>query len=166
LSRPLTIFGWFVRVCSLLGAKTTANTKKSKTERPAEPEAGAAAATDPVEQNIRDEEMKRDLLTKVALEHDLDVGDLLSRFLGDGTSGAPKEQTVNPINVDGGDEAIDYTKLVREFGTELIDDALIARVEKISGKPAHHFLKRGIFFSHRDLTAVLDAYEAGEPFYL
>ena len=58
-------------------------------------------------------------------------------------------------------QAIDYTKLVREFGTELIDDALIARVERVTGKPAHYFLKRGIFFSHRDMHAVLDAYVIG-----
>eukprot|EP00038_Savillea_parva_P029931 m.74336 g.74336 ORF g.74336 m.74336 type:complete len:656 (-) comp8908_c0_seq1:240-2207(-) len=150
----------------LLGAKTEANTKKTKTERPAEP-TDAAPAIDPLEQQRRDEDMQRDLLTKVALELDVDVGDLLARFLGDGKGGgAPKEQTINPIDVDGGDEAIDYTKLVREFGTEMIDDAVIARVEKLTGKPAHHFLKRGIFFSHRDLNAVLDAYEAGKPFYL
>ena len=54
-------------------------------------------------QAARDEEMQRDLLTRVALEMDLDVGDLLARFLGDGKS-AGKTQTVNPIDVDGGDE--------------------------------------------------------------
>lgn len=30
----------------------------------------------------------------------------------------------------------------------------------------HHFLKRGIFFSHRDLEAILDNYEKGKTFYL
>lgn len=36
----------------------------------------------------------------------------------------------------------------------------------MTGRPAHPFLKRGIFFAHRDLEAILDCYERGEPFYL
>mmetsp|Transcript_20905 Transcript_20905/g.54332 ORF Transcript_20905/g.54332 Transcript_20905/m.54332 type:complete len:649 (+) Transcript_20905:266-2212(+) len=147
----------------ILGDKTEKNTHKTAPERA--PAAAAAAPADPDAQKRREEAIQRTLLEKVALELELDVGKFVTRFLGDGTGGA-KEQTVNPIDVDGGDEAIDYTRLVREFGTELIDDALIARIEKATGKPVHHFLKRGIFFSHRDLTAVLDAYEAGKPFYL
>ena len=31
---------------------------------------------------------------------------------------------------------------------------------------AHPFLRRGIFFAHRDLAEVLDAYEKGQGFYL
>ena len=33
-------------------------------------------------------------------------------------------------------------------------------------KPAHRFLRRGLFFAHRDMEKILDAYEAGKPFYL
>jgi len=40
------------------------------------------------------------------------------------------------------------------------------RIEKVTGKPAHPFLKRGIFFAHRDLVDILDCYEKGIPFYL
>lgn len=40
------------------------------------------------------------------------------------------------------------------------------RIERLTGQKAHHFLRRGIFFSHRDLDQVLDAYEQGSPFYL
>jgi tryptophanyl-tRNA synthetase len=39
-------------------------------------------------------------------------------------------------------------------------------VERLTGRPAHPFLKRGIFFAHRDLTEILDCYERGQPFYL
>jgi tryptophanyl-tRNA synthetase len=39
-------------------------------------------------------------------------------------------------------------------------------VERLTGKPAHPFLKRGIFFAHRDLQEILDCYEKGQPFYL
>ena len=40
------------------------------------------------------------------------------------------------------------------------------RIERLTGKPAHPFLKRGIFFAHRDLHEILDLYEKGQPFYL
>lgn len=39
-------------------------------------------------------------------------------------------------------------------------------MERLTGKPAHPFLKRGIFFAHRDLQEILDCYEKGIPFYL
>lgn len=31
---------------------------------------------------------------------------------------------------------------------------------------AHPFLRRGIFFAHRELEEILDAHEKGKPFYL
>lgn len=109
---------------------------------------------------------KRELLTSVALEYDLDVGTVLKKFMGEGGEEEEKEQIINPITVDAGDEAIDYDRLVKKFGTERITDELVARFEKLTGKKAHHLLRRGIFFSHRDLDKALDAYEKGEPFYL
>lgn len=30
----------------------------------------------------------------------------------------------------------------------------------------HHFLRRGVFFSHRELDLILDCYEQKKPFYL
>lgn len=70
---------------------------------------------------------------------------------------------VSPFAVSG---VINYDKLIKDFGSQRIDAALIARVEKLTGKPAHPWLKRGYFFSHRDLATILDAYEAGQKFYL
>ena len=86
----------------------------------------------------------------------------------DSSAKAPNgEQVVTPWEVAGGaDGGIDYAKLVRDFGCSTIDASLIARVERLTGRRAHRFLRRGIFFSHRDLTELLDAYERGEPFYL
>jgi tryptophanyl-tRNA synthetase len=43
---------------------------------------------------------------------------------------------------------------------------LLARIERLTGRPVHHFLRRGVFFSHRDLSTVLDCYEQKKPFYL
>ncbi|KAL2162678.1 hypothetical protein VTH06DRAFT_6514 [Thermothelomyces fergusii] len=84
----------------------------------------------------------------------------------------PSKQTVDPYNVsgevgeDGVVKAIDYNKLIEEFGTKKIDDELLARFERVTGKRPHHFLRRGIVFSHRDFELILDRYERGEPFFL
>ncbi|KAK1835435.1 hypothetical protein QBC39DRAFT_341370 [Podospora conica] len=85
---------------------------------------------------------------------------------------ATGKQTVDPYNVsgevgeDGVMKAIDYSKLVDEFGTKRIDQALLERFEKVTGKKPHRFLRRGIVFSHRDFELILDRYERGEPFFL
>ncbi|MHA2298108.1 MAG: tryptophan--tRNA ligase [Candidatus Hodarchaeales archaeon] len=60
---------------------------------------------------------------------------------------------------------IDYSKLVEEFGTELINSALLERFEKHAGE-LHFLLKRGVYFSHRDMNWVFDVLERGDPFYL
>ncbi|KAG2453564.1 hypothetical protein HYH02_001783 [Chlamydomonas schloesseri] len=78
-----------------------------------------------------------------------------------------QEQVIDPWSVSGGaDGRIDYNKLLEQFGCSKLTDDLVARVEKLTGKPAHPFLKRGIFFAHRDLQEILDCYEKGIPFYL
>jgi tryptophanyl-tRNA synthetase len=69
---------------------------------------------------------------------------------------------VDPWNVSG---KIDYNKLIKEFGTQKIDNKLLDRIKKHTGE-LHHFLKRGIFFSHRDMNWVLDEYEKKNKFYL
>lgn len=61
---------------------------------------------------------------------------------------------------------MESTKLVSEFGVNQIDQKLIDRIEKLTNKPAHHFLRRGIFCGHRDLHKILDDYESGKGFYL
>ena len=134
----------------------------------AAPAAQAAEQTEALSAKAEEEarKLKADLLTEVALAFDLDVGAVFAKFLkeskggGDTTDG---ESVLNPIEVSG---EIDYTKLIEQFGTENISAAQIARIEKITGKPAHPFLTRGIFFSHRDLDQILDAKERGETFYL
>ena len=74
-------------------------------------------------------------------------------------------QKINPYEVEA-DDGIDYDKLIRDFGCQAIDDKLVARFEKITGKKPHRFLRRGLFFTHRDLNDLLDAVEKGVPFYL
>jgi len=78
-----------------------------------------------------------------------------------------EDQQVTPWDVKTNkEEGIDYIKLIREFGTVEIDAALLQRFQKLSKKPLHPWLKRGLFFSHRSLTEILDAVEQGKPFYL
>jgi tryptophanyl-tRNA synthetase len=75
-----------------------------------------------------------------------------------------KEQNVNPWSVSGevGDDGhvkpINYDKLVEQFGTKLIDEALLERFERVTGHKPHPFLRRKIVFSHRDLEVILDRY--------
>ena len=74
-------------------------------------------------------------------------------------------QIITPWEVEA-EEGIDYEKLIRDFGCSRITEDIIARVERLTNRRAHRFLRRGLFFSHRDLTELLDAYESGQPFYL
>jgi len=85
-----------------------------------------------------------------------------------GSAAAAVEQdVVDPWTVTASSNTgIDYNKLIDRFGCSKIDDALIQRFEQITGKPAHHFIKRGIFFSHRELNKILDLAEQGRSFYL
>jgi len=70
--------------------------------------------------------------------------------------------TVTPWEVKGN---IDYDKLIQEFGVSKIDEKVLKRIEKHTGE-LHPFLRRKIFFAHRDLNFALDEYEKGNKFYL
>lgn len=70
--------------------------------------------------------------------------------------------TVTPWEVEG---KIDYQKLTEKFGTEEIDEHLLKRIEDLVGE-THFMLRRGIFYSHRDLDWILDEFEKGTDFAL
>ncbi|KAL6533715.1 hypothetical protein OROHE_013548 [Orobanche hederae] len=78
-----------------------------------------------------------------------------------------EEQIVTPwvVTAEKGGK-IDYGKLIDKFGCQRIDQSLVDRVARVTGHPPHIFLRRGVFFAHRDLNDLLDAYERGEKFYL
>ncbi|MBT6956651.1 tryptophan--tRNA ligase [archaeon] len=69
---------------------------------------------------------------------------------------------VNPYDVEG---EINYDRLIKEFGIKKISPQLLKRLEKITGE-IHPYLKREIFFAHRDLEKLLDAYDQGKKFFL
>jgi tryptophanyl-tRNA synthetase len=66
---------------------------------------------------------------------------------------------VTPWKVSGD---VDYARLIDQFGTRPLTKGLLERIEKHAGY-LHVQLRRGIFFSHRDLDWWLDMYEAGGP---
>ncbi|EKM82785.1 hypothetical protein AGABI1DRAFT_82519 [Agaricus bisporus var. burnettii JB137-S8] len=84
----------------------------------------------------------------------------------------PHSQIITPWDVQGGvsedgvQQAIDYDKLIDQFGTRRIDSALLERFESLTGHRPHVFLRRGLFFSHREFDKILDRYEQGKPFFL
>ncbi|MEM3386577.1 MAG: tryptophan--tRNA ligase [Nitrososphaerales archaeon] len=73
-----------------------------------------------------------------------------------------KDFIVTPWEVRG---EVDYDKLIREFGTQPLDETILRRVEKHTGT-LHLLFRRKVFFSHRDFDWILDKYEAGERFAL
>jgi len=72
------------------------------------------------------------------------------------------EIKVTPWEVKGN---INYEKLIKEFGTEEVNDTLLKRIEKYTGE-LHFMLRRKVFFSHRDMHWLLDEYEKGNKFVL
>ena len=80
--------------------------------------------------------------------------------LADAADQTAAEQVVTPWDVSGGaDGKIDYLKLVNDFGCQVIDQSLIERIETVTGRKAHPFLRRGMFFAHRELDQIVSAYE-------
>ncbi len=69
---------------------------------------------------------------------------------------------VTPWQVKG---EVDYDRLVKEFGIDLLSEDLLNRLKKHTGE-LHLFLRRKIFFAHRDFDWILDEYEKGNKFYL
>lgn len=75
--------------------------------------------------------------------------------------------TITPWEVQGVQRSgIDYSKLIEQFGCKPIDEELLERFKRVTGKKIHPWLKRGIFFAHKDLDKILDDHEAGRPIYL
>jgi len=75
---------------------------------------------------------------------------------------------VDPITVSAKnkDKGIDYDKLITKFGSKKIEPDLLTKMARLTKQPVHTFLRRGLFFSHRDLDTVVNLYEMGTPFFL
>ena len=69
---------------------------------------------------------------------------------------------VTPWEVSG---EVDYDLLIKEFGIEPINEKLLSNLKEIT-KEIHPYLRRRIFFAHRDFQWILQEYKKGNPFYL
>jgi len=69
---------------------------------------------------------------------------------------------VTPYEVSG---KVDYTRLIKQFGVSKLDDKTLLRLKSYT-KDLHLFLRRKVFFAHRDLNWLLDEYDKGNKFFL
>ena len=76
---------------------------------------------------------------------------------------SPDEFVVTPYEVKG---KIDYARLRELFGTQEVTPEVLAKIHQLAGGELHPLLTRGIYYSHRDLVALLDGYANGRPFFL
>ena len=72
------------------------------------------------------------------------------------------EFIVTPWHVEGD---IDYDKLIEKFGTQKISPELLKKIKSMTNED-HFMLRRGIFFSHREMNRILEDYEKGNEFFL
>ncbi|VEL07958.1 unnamed protein product, partial [Protopolystoma xenopodis] len=93
---------------------------------------------------------------------------MISRFwLAPLMQSEPTGDIVTPWEVKAGsDTGVDYNKLLDKFGCSEVDDALINLLENAIKVPAHHLLRRRMFFSHRELDNIIERYKHDKPFYL
>lgn len=73
-----------------------------------------------------------------------------------------KKFTVNPWEVTG---KVDYGKIIKEFGVQPLSKELIKKIERKAGGSSL-YLRRGLFFSHRDFDVIMEEYEKGKEFVL
>jgi len=113
-----------------------------------------------------------ELLKALKVEYETSTGQAYEKGVLPGSESSGKAPAsggdiVTPWDVQAeGDDGVDYDKLIERFGSSPISKELLERCEKLTGKPVHRFLRRGIFFSHREFEQILDLYEQKKPFYL
>ena len=82
------------------------------------------------------------------------------------------EQKIDPWNVSAGTDAqgnalaFDYAAVSKKWNTSFIDKTLLDRFERVTGQKPHRWMRRGLFFSHRDFDRILTCYEKGERIFL
>lgn len=101
----------------------------------------------------------------------MSVEEQVTKLTLDEEKKAAAEQKVTPWEVegavvDGESQGIDYNKLIEQFGTRKVTEETLVKFKEVTGHEPHPFLKRGVFFSERDLSKILELYEYGEPFFL
>src|SRR2546430_2481268 len=72
----------------------------------------------------------------------------------------PEDFVVTPWDVKG---QVDYDRLVTQFGTQRLTQDLLEQIRKAAGE-LHPMLRRGVFYSHRDLDWILREYGKGNRY--
>jgi len=70
---------------------------------------------------------------------------------------------VTPYEVRG---KVDHERLREKFGAEVLTPQLLERLATLTGGELHPLLTRGVYYSHRDLAALLEKFRKGQPFVL
>lgn len=73
-----------------------------------------------------------------------------------------KDFQVTPWEVKG---EIDYDELIKEFGVSKIDEIMLENIKSVT-KELHPYLRRKIFFAHRDLNFAITEYKKGKNLFL
>lgn len=60
---------------------------------------------------------------------------------------------------------IDYTRLIEMFGLRTLDTSICDDLSAAAGED-HYLVRRGVFFAHRDLDAILESYRNGDGFFV
>ena len=68
--------------------------------------------------------------------------------------------------MEGVEVGINYDKLMTQFGCQPLTAELLTRFQNLTGEIPHVFLRRGMFYCHRDFEKILHLFEAKKPFYL
>ena len=76
---------------------------------------------------------------------------------------APEEFRVTPYEVRG---EVDHDRLRELFGAQALDPPLLQRLAEAAGGELPPLLRRGVYYSHRDLGRLLDGQRRGERFVL
>lgn len=81
------------------------------------------------------------------------------------------EQKITPWTVEAekdGDKmtTIDYDKVISQFGCEKYTPELASAFQKVTTRPLHRLLRRGLAFAHRDFERIIDCVKTGEKFFL
>ncbi len=77
-----------------------------------------------------------------------------------------EDQKITPWEAVTKSGKFDYQKLIVQFGVDEITPVLLERFEKVTGVKPHIWLRRGMFFAHRNLNELLDDYEQGRRIFL
>ncbi|MDT7902770.1 MAG: tryptophan--tRNA ligase [Caldivirga sp.] len=74
-----------------------------------------------------------------------------------------QEYTVTPWEVKG---KVDYLRLAREFGVQLLTDEDLNLLKGLTGGDVHYLIRRGFFYAHRGFREILERARSSESWAL